>query len=77
MFQSVNPSASLDTRLQSDSAPNYVNIPISHLPARPNKELLYTELDLQEPGSAPACSSYSAVRDNTLLLCRPSKNTEP
>ncbi|KAM8772227.1 protein Dok-7-like [Acanthopagrus schlegelii] len=75
MFQSVNPSASLDTRLQSDSAPNYVNIPISHLPARPNKELLYTELDLHEPGSAPACSSYSAVRDNTLLLCRPKEGS--
>ncbi|GLD61013.1 protein Dok-7-like protein, partial [Lates japonicus] len=54
---------SLDARLHSDSTVNYVNIPISPLPARTNRELLYTELDLLDPGSAPVPSPHSAVRE--------------
>lgn len=55
-------SASLDTGLHSDSTANYVNIP---LPAKTNREVLYTELDLLEPSSAPISSSYSVLRGNT------------
>ncbi|XP_034742378.1 protein Dok-7 isoform X2 [Etheostoma cragini] len=66
------PSVSLDTGLHCDRTVNYVNIPISPLAARTNRELLYTE-----PGSAPVASPYSAGRGNTLQLCRPSKNTKP
>ncbi|XP_059213229.1 protein Dok-7 [Centropristis striata] len=62
VFQS-EAAPSLDTGLHSDSTVNYVNIPISSLPARTHRELLYTELDLQEPGSAPLSSPYSAVRE--------------
>ncbi|XP_076583744.1 protein Dok-7-like [Chaetodon auriga] len=76
MFQSAHPFVSLDTGLHSDSTVNYVNIPVSPLPAKTNRELLYTELDLQEPGSAPVSSLYSAVRDNSSQLCRPSKNSK-
>lgn len=61
MFQ----SASLDTGLHSDSTANYVNIPIIPLPAKTNREVLYTELDLLEPSSAPISSSYSVLRGNT------------
>ncbi|XP_041790164.1 protein Dok-7 [Chelmon rostratus] len=78
MFQSARPSVSLDTGLHSDSTVNYVNIPISPLPAKTNRELLYTELDLQEPGpalSAPVSSLYSAVRDNSSQLCRPKEGS--
>lgn len=56
VFQSAHeapPSVSLDSGLHSDSTVHYVNIPISPLPAKTNRELLYTELNLQEPGSAP------------------------
>ncbi|XP_023123954.2 protein Dok-7 isoform X2 [Amphiprion ocellaris] len=49
---------SQDTRPHGDSTVNYVNIPISPLPAR-TRELHYTELDLQDPGSAP----HSTVRE--------------
>ncbi|TMS23953.1 Protein Dok-7, partial [Larimichthys crocea] len=62
MFQSAHPSVSQDFGLRSDSTVNYVNIPISPLPAKSNRELLYTELDLQEPGLAPVSSLYSALR---------------
>ncbi|KAM9363600.1 protein Dok-7 [Symphorus nematophorus] len=72
VFQSARPSMSLDTGLHSDSTVNYVNIPISPLPAKTNRELLYTELDLQEPSSAPVSS---AVRGNTLQLCRPKEGS--
>ncbi|XP_044202237.1 protein Dok-7-like isoform X2 [Thunnus albacares] len=78
MFQSHSeapPSAPLDTGLHSDSTVNYVNIPISPLPARTNRELLYTELDLQEPSSSPVSSPHSAVRGNTLQLCRPKEGS--
>ncbi|XP_040002069.1 protein Dok-7 [Xiphias gladius] len=78
MFQSPHeapPSASLDTGLCSDSTINYVNIPISPLPAKTNRELLYTELDLQEPASAPVSSRHSAVRGNPLQLCRPKEGS--
>ncbi|XP_070779364.1 protein Dok-7-like [Enoplosus armatus] len=78
MFLSAHeapPSVSLDTGLHSDSTVNYVNIPISPLPAKTNRELLYTELDLQEPGSAPVSSPTGAVRGNTLQLCRPKEGS--
>ncbi|XP_044046465.1 protein Dok-7 isoform X2 [Siniperca chuatsi] len=78
MFPSAHeapPSVSLDTGLHSDSTVNYVNIPISPLPAKTNRELLYSELDLQEPGSAPVSSPYSAVRGSTLQLCRPKEGS--
>ncbi|XP_035516975.1 protein Dok-7 isoform X1 [Morone saxatilis] len=78
MFQSAHESplsVSLDTGLHSDSTGNYVNIPISPLPAKTNRELLYTELDLQEPRSAPVSSRCSAVRGNTLQLCRPKEGS--
>uniref|UniRef100_A0A3B4ZNB9 Protein Dok-7-like n=1 Tax=Stegastes partitus TaxID=144197 RepID=A0A3B4ZNB9_9TELE len=59
VFQSPHEAPpSLDARPHGDSSVNYVNIPISPLPAR-TRELHYTELDLQEPGSAP----HSAVRE--------------
>ncbi|KAM9857674.1 protein Dok-7 [Aulostomus maculatus] len=54
---------------------NYVNIPISVLPAPPNRELLYSELDLQEPSSAPGSAPPSAVRGNTLQLLRPKEGS--
>nr|XP_033479867.1 protein Dok-7-like isoform X2 [Epinephelus lanceolatus] len=64
IFQSAHAAPSfLDTGLHSGNAANYVNIPISPLPARTNRELLYTELDLQEPGSAPASGPYSPLRE--------------
>ncbi|CAK6962941.1 protein Dok-7 [Scomber scombrus] len=78
VFQShseVPPSAPLETGLRSDSTANYVNIPISLLPARTNREPLYTELDLQEPSSAAVSSPHSAVRGNTLQLCRPKEGS--
>ncbi|XP_040892173.1 protein Dok-7-like [Toxotes jaculatrix] len=68
-------SVPLDTGLHCDSSINYVNIPISPLPAKTNRELLYTELDLQEPGSAPVSSPQSAVRGNTLQLLRPKEGS--
>ncbi|KAL3067414.1 hypothetical protein OYC64_017196 [Pagothenia borchgrevinki] len=55
MIQSAHqapPSVSLESWHHIDSTVNYVNIPISPLPARTNRELLYTELDLQDPHSA-------------------------
>ncbi|XP_032383273.1 protein Dok-7 isoform X2 [Etheostoma spectabile] len=64
------PSVSLDTGLQCDSTVNYVNIPISPLAARTNREL-----DLQEPGSAPVSRPYSAGRGNALQLCRPKEGS--
>ncbi|KAG7222925.1 hypothetical protein INR49_015952 [Caranx melampygus] len=57
------PPTTLSMYRPGDSTINYVNIPISPLPAKTNKELLYTELDLQEPGSALASSPHSAVRE--------------
>ncbi|XP_037621554.1 protein Dok-7-like isoform X2 [Sebastes umbrosus] len=68
-------TVSLDTGLHSDSTVNYVNIPISLRAATANRELLYTELDLQEPGSAPVSSPHSAVRGNPLQLCRPKEGS--
>ncbi|KAF3843919.1 hypothetical protein F7725_015967 [Dissostichus mawsoni] len=55
MIQSAHqapPSVSLESWHHIDSTVNYVNIPISPLPAHTNRELLYTELDLQDPHSA-------------------------
>ncbi|XP_063740778.1 protein Dok-7 [Eleginops maclovinus] len=74
MIQSARQAlpVSLESWHHIDSTVNYVNIPISPLPARTPRELLYTELDLQEPG----CSPHGAVRGNSLPLCRPSKNTQ-
>ncbi|KAK5927018.1 hypothetical protein CgunFtcFv8_022546 [Champsocephalus gunnari] len=46
------PSVSLASWHHTDSTVNVVNIPISPLPARTNRELLYTELDLQDPHAA-------------------------
>ncbi|XP_071360013.1 protein Dok-7 isoform X2 [Trachinotus anak] len=69
------PSVFLDAGLHSDSTINYVNIPISPLPARTNRELLYTELDLPERCSAPVSSPHSTVRGNTLQLCRPKEGS--
>ncbi|XP_031720601.1 protein Dok-7-like isoform X2 [Anarrhichthys ocellatus] len=57
------PSGALDTRLHRDSLVHYVNIPVSARPATTHGELLYTELDLQEPISASVSSVYSAFRD--------------
>ncbi|XP_070710462.1 protein Dok-7 [Pempheris klunzingeri] len=77
-FQSAHeapPCVFLDTGLYSDSTLNYVNIPVSPLPAKSNRELLYTELDLQEPGSAPVSSLHSAIRGNTLQPCRPKEGS--
>ncbi|XP_029367191.1 protein Dok-7 isoform X2 [Echeneis naucrates] len=68
MFQPAHetaPSAFLDNGRQSDRTINYVNIPISSLPARPKRELLYTELDLQDPSSAPVSKPHSAVREES------------
>ncbi|XP_067354254.1 protein Dok-7-like isoform X4 [Channa argus] len=73
MFQPCHetpPSVSPDNRLHSDSTVNYVNVPFSPLPAKTNRELLYTELDQQVPSSAPASSVHSAVTGNHLQLCR-------
>lgn len=73
VFQSSHeapPSSSLDAGPHGDSTVNYVNIPISLLTAK-TRELLYTELDLQRPGSAPVSSPRSAVRGNTSHLYRP------
>ncbi|XP_023275043.1 protein Dok-7-like isoform X2 [Seriola lalandi dorsalis] len=78
LFQSPHEapaSVFLDAGLHSDSTINYVNIPISPLPAKTNRELLYTELDLHEAGSAPVSSLHSAVRGNTLQLCRPKEGS--
>uniref|UniRef100_A0A3Q1JH64 Uncharacterized protein n=1 Tax=Anabas testudineus TaxID=64144 RepID=A0A3Q1JH64_ANATE len=66
---------SLDTRLHCGSSVNYVNVPISPLPATTNRELLYTELNLKEPSSVPVFSVHSAVRGNTLQLCRPKEGS--
>ncbi len=77
VFQHAYPSVSVDTGLHSDSTVNYVNIPTSLLPAKTNRELLYTELDLQEPGFAPVSSLFNTDRSNNLQLCRQSKSTEP
>ncbi|KAK2815694.1 hypothetical protein Q5P01_026161 [Channa striata] len=64
LFQSRHegpPSASLDNGLHSDSTVNYVNVPFSLLPAKTNRELLNTEVSLQEPSSAS--SAHSAVTE--------------
>ncbi|XP_033944880.1 protein Dok-7 isoform X1 [Pseudochaenichthys georgianus] len=61
------PSVSLESWHHIDSTVNDVNIPISPLPARTNRELLYTELDLQDP--------HSAVRGNSLQLRRPKEGS--
>ncbi|XP_038570229.1 protein Dok-7 isoform X2 [Micropterus salmoides] len=71
----ASPFVSPDTGLYSDSSVTYVNIPISPLPAKTTRELLYTELDLQEPGSALVSNPYSAVRGNTSQLCRPKEGS--
>ncbi|XP_028273639.1 protein Dok-7-like isoform X2 [Parambassis ranga] len=65
MFQSPHetpPSASLDTRPHRESTVNYVNIPIRLQPAK-TRELLYTELDLQDTRSAAGRRPPSTVRD--------------
>lgn len=62
------PSVSLESWHHVDSTVNDVNIPISPLPARTNRELLYTELDLQDP--------HSAVRGNSLQLRRPKEHPD-
>ncbi|CAI5679240.1 unnamed protein product [Oreochromis niloticus] len=63
------PPASLDCGPCSNSSANYVNIPVSPLLYK-TRELLYTELELQKPSSAPASSPRSAERGNTVQLCR-------
>ncbi|XP_029910859.1 protein Dok-7 isoform X3 [Myripristis murdjan] len=63
MFQFPEEALSLDTRLRIDSSANYVNIPISPLAAKASRELLYMELDLQEPSSASVPRPPSAVRE--------------
>ncbi|XP_053183395.1 protein Dok-7 [Scomber japonicus] len=76
VFQSHSeapPSAPLGTGLRSDSTANYVNIPISLLPARSDRELLYTELDLQEPSSAAVSSPHSAKHISSVF----SPNAQP
>ncbi|XP_039469496.1 protein Dok-7-like isoform X3 [Oreochromis aureus] len=70
------PPASLDCGPCSNSSANYVNIPVSPLLYK-TRELLYTELELQKPSSAPASSPRSAERGNTVQLCRLSKNIAP
>ncbi|XP_034543716.1 protein Dok-7-like isoform X2 [Notolabrus celidotus] len=73
IFQSAHEassSVSLDTGLHSNSSVNYVNIPISPLPAKTNREPLYTELNLQERSPAPVFSAHSANRGQSLQLCR-------
>ncbi|XP_074554473.1 protein Dok-7-like [Halichoeres trimaculatus] len=77
IFQSAHeayPSVSLDTGLHGNSTVNYVNIPISALPAKTNIEPVHTELNLQEHGSAPG---FSASRGNSLQLCRSTNNPQP
>ncbi|KAM3865372.1 protein Dok-7 [Diretmus argenteus] len=64
-----------DTRLHGDKTVNYVNIPISPLAAKASRELLYMELDLHEPSTTPVSSPPSAVRGNTLQLCRPKEGS--
>uniref|UniRef100_A0AAZ1XX00 Docking protein 7 n=1 Tax=Oreochromis aureus TaxID=47969 RepID=A0AAZ1XX00_OREAU len=56
------PPASLDCGPCSNSSANYVNIPVSPLLYK-TRELLYTELELQKPSSAPASSPRSAERE--------------
>ncbi|XP_060907994.1 protein Dok-7-like isoform X4 [Labrus mixtus] len=56
---------SLENGLQSNSTVNYVNISITPLSAKPHRESLYTELDLQGTGSVPV---LSAVRRKFLQL---------
>ncbi|XP_069021961.1 protein Dok-7 [Embiotoca jacksoni] len=76
VFQSARetrPSSSQDSRLRTDSTANYVNIPFSPLLAR-TRELLYTQLDLQRPGSAPVSGPHGAVRGNASAA--PVRNTE-
>ncbi|XP_035763629.1 protein Dok-7 [Neolamprologus brichardi] len=70
------PPASLDCGPCSNSSTNYVNIPVSPLLYK-TRELLYTELELQKPSSAPASSPGSAERGNAVQLCRLSKNIAP
>lgn len=70
------PPASLDCGPCSNSSTNYVNIPVSPLLYK-TRELLYTELELQKPSSAPASSPRSAERGNAVQLCRLSKNIAP
>ncbi|XP_026158982.1 protein Dok-7 isoform X2 [Mastacembelus armatus] len=65
MFQSPHEAPQSVTGLRSDSTVNYVNIPISALPAKTNSELLYMELDLREPSSARVSSPHSAVREGS------------
>ncbi|XP_055365740.1 protein Dok-7 isoform X2 [Betta splendens] len=51
----------LDSRLHTGGSVNYVNVPNSTLLAKaPHRELL-TELELQEPSSAPALRVHAAV----------------
>ncbi|XP_030582335.1 uncharacterized protein LOC115778371 [Archocentrus centrarchus] len=69
MFQSsheVPPPASLDSGPRKNSSVNYVNIPVSPVLYK-TRELLYTELELQKPSSAPVSSP---CRGNTAQLCR-------
>ncbi|XP_029987998.1 protein Dok-7-like [Sphaeramia orbicularis] len=61
-------SVSLDTGLRTDNTVHYVNIPISPLLAKASRELLYTELDLQTPSSAPVSRLDSTGRGNTQLF---------
>ncbi|XP_047434399.1 protein Dok-7-like isoform X2 [Mugil cephalus] len=77
VFQSSHkapPSSLLDAGRHGDSTVNYVNIPTSLLMAKP-REPLYTQLDMKGPGSTPVSSPRSAVRGNTLQLCRPKEGS--
>ena len=65
------PSGTLDAGLHIDRTINYVNIPISLLLAKTNRELLHRDLDLQESSSAPASSLHRGVKGNSPHLCWP------
>ncbi|XP_035493058.1 protein Dok-7 isoform X2 [Scophthalmus maximus] len=49
-----------------DSAINYVNIPISPRLPKTNRELLYSEVDLQESASAPVFSPLRADTESSI-----------
>ncbi|CAB1416469.1 unnamed protein product [Pleuronectes platessa] len=70
MFRSpcgASPSGTLDAGLNIDRTINYVNIPISLLLAKTTRELLHSELDLQESSSAPVSSLHRGVKEEGSL----------
>ncbi|XP_062243611.1 protein Dok-7 [Platichthys flesus] len=72
MFRSpcgAPPSGTLDAGLHIDRTTNYVNIPISLRLAKTTRELLHSELDLQESRSAPVSSLHRGVKGNAPHLC--------